>query len=573
MAVVVGIDLGTTNSAIAIMRKNKPVIVENLVGDRLTPSVVYIAESGEITVGEQARRGMPLYYGRTVEEIKRKMGSDEPVLLGARRYSPEEISAIILRYLIQSVEDRLGEKVFEAVITVPAQFNDKQRKATIAAGEIAGVKVERIINEPTAAALAYGLENFEAQEKILVYDLGGGTFDVTVLEVVEGIIDVKSSDGDRKLGGKDFDELITNHIIADYGRKHGIDLRTTMGAYHTIKLEAEKAKKDLSFVEATTINIPFLPGVSGKERAPGLQMRITRGELEALIGHLISGTEAIVDRALRAAKHSAGDIDKVLLVGGSTRIPMVRNLLMRKFGSKISMMDVNPDEAVALGAAVQAGIKSGTLRGEMAPIITDVCPYTLGTAIAVPTTDGFMGGVFDPLIAKNRTVPIAVKKSYYTLFDDQETVAVEVYQGEERLAERNELIGEFTVPVPKGPAGSQAIDIEFKYDINGQLEVNVDVLSTGERHVRLYTKVGLNKAEILKAQANISAHWERSRLANRVAGMIHNAERQLEKLDASSQKKVRTLLERLKEAVVKEDEQLLTKYEDELTELMFDIVV
>ncbi|EDS78410.1 DNAk protein [Clostridium botulinum C str. Eklund] len=480
MGKVIGIDLGTTTCEIAYLNNGQPEIILNDLNKKITPSVVGIADKDEFIVGELAKRQAVLKPYKTIMEVKRFMGEERKIKLGDKEFLPQEISSIILKKLKEDAECYLGEEIIEAVITVPANFNDLQRKATKEAGEMAGLKVERIINEPTAAALAYGINNMNSDEKVLVYDLGGGTFDVTVLELFEGVIDVKASRGNNKLGGKDFNYIIEQYIINNFEADNGVSLKEDNKAIARIKEEAEKIKIKLSYEEEVDINIPFI--AVDKEGNPlEIKTNLTRSKFEAFTKNLVDSTEVIIDEAIKSAEYDINDINVVIAVGGSSRIPQVKKMLQEKFKDKIRY-NVNPDEAVALGAAIQAAIKNDEIDSEEGILITDACSYTLGTSVVEKLSDGrFMDGIYDPIILRDSKIPCTERKKYYTIKDNQKSVIIDVYQGEQKLASKNTKIGEFILKgIPKAPAGKELIEVAFTYDLNGILQVSAKVLSTGK---------------------------------------------------------------------------------------------
>ena len=567
---IIGIDLGTTTSEIAYLKNGKPEIIINKDGDRITPSVVALNRDNVLIVGKKAKRNA--IPERTLLEVKRKMGSAEMLEMGDKKYLPQQISAMILKYLKESAEEHLGEIVTEAVITVPAMFDNLQRQATKDAAEIAGLKVERIINEPTAAALAYGLENIGKDEKVLVYDLGGGTFDVTILEMYEGIMDVKVSRGNNSLGGKDFDEQIMQYIFDDVFRKLEIDLRKNKAAVSKIKEAAEIAKIDLSSSETANINIPFIPSFMNSDGTPiGLEMEITRKQFEMLIADLVSSTETLVEEALKACKLSVDDINAVLAVGGSTRVPCIKSLLKKKFGDKL-MTGINPDEVVAMGAAIQAGIKSGEFKSENEILITDVCQYSMGISVVMEVGGRYMSGIFDALISKDTTIPITQKNVYRTTYDNQDVVNIEVFQGEETLVINNTKIGEFHIDgIPKSPAGEQGIEVSFSYDINGILKVDTTILSTGSKKSEIFNLKSMSSEQIEASKVDLDSSWQSSALANRVKILIETAERLMGGIDQKEKIKIELLLADLKKALMKEDENQVDKLDTELTDMLFDL--
>ena len=584
MGVTIGIDLGTSTSEIAVLRNGRPEIIINLEGERITPSIVGCNKRKELVVGKKAKSLPPT---EKVEEIKRMMGSDEKIMLNEDFYLPQEISAMILKHLKEYAEEYLEEEILEAVITVPAAFDNLQRQATKDAGEIAGFRVERIINEPTAAALAYGLEHIGVDEKILVYDLGGGTFDVSILEIYEGILDVQVSRGNDRLGGKDFDEKLMDYIINEFYKEHEINLRTACKNLHRIKEAAEAAKIDLSGAEHAEIHLAAI--VIGHDNKPlDLNIEISRREFEILIAEMIKATEDLLDEALKAAKLTVDDINTVLAIGGSTRVPAVKNLLKRKFGNKVKT-NINPDEAVALGAAIQAGIKTGQLDNGNEILITDTCSHSLGIAAVVDIGGLLHPDIFSPIIPIDSTIPITEKKTFYTTNDNQTSVDIVVYEGEETLVVNNRKIGAFELDgIPEGWAGEEAIEISFSYDINSILKVEAMVVSTGKKLSQVFNlkSMGLDEIEKSRTQLDrawksgsvernrekiIEAEWINSPLAEEVRIIIDSAERKSKDVDQYNQGKINKLLFRLKEAVYNQDKTLTEKYDEELTNLLFDL--
>ncbi len=484
MSRVIGIDLGTTTSEISYVEGGEAKIIPDCFGNRIIPSVVGKKDDKTVVVGQVAYNQLISSPDMTISEIKRLMGSDTKIKLGKREYLPHELSSLILEQLKKYAEDYLGEEVTEAVITVPANFNNSQRKVTKLAGEMAGLRVDRIINEPTAAAMAYGINNSEKNEKILVYDIGGGTFDVSVLEMFEGILDVKSSRGNDKLGGKDFDRIIEKYIEDEYKKTYKRDLyfnldnKTKLTIKLRIKQAAINAKKELSNQLITTINIPFITVVNNKPVT--ISMELKRETFDELTKHLVQQTTDKIDEALNAANLKESDIDKVLLIGGTSRVPAIRELVESKFSGKI-ISGINPDEAVAMGAAIQAGIKSNQITCEENLVITDNCSYNLGTSIIKIDSGKIIDGAFDCIIPIDSTIPCSKKKIYYTAVDNQEEVRIEVYEGEAELAQDNQKIGDFLLKgVPKNKAGEESIEVRFDYDLNGILEVKATIVSTGD---------------------------------------------------------------------------------------------
>lgn len=475
---IVGIDLGTTNSAIAIIRQGRPEIIPAPSGDRIIPSVVHIDLNGKVVVGKDARDALVAMPDRTVAAIKRKMGSAETISMAGQALLPEEISAFILKELKGYADALLGEGTKEAVITVPAYFTDNQRRATQRAGELAGFIVERIINEPTAAALAFGLGNLEEDRHIVVYDLGGGTFDVSICEMMSGIIEVKASAGNRNLGGEDFDWHLVDLFAERVMEEHGVDPRQDLRARALLKEEAERVKQRLSFETTVAVSLPL---VTVKENTPiGLAMDVTRDVFESMIEDLLQETVQSVKQVLADAGCSAGDMDEVLLVGGSTRIPRVRALMKDLFG-KEPLSGIHPDEAVALGAAVQAGLKSGALS-DTGLVVTDVARFSMGIAVLKQAANGIpRPGGFSTIISRNATIPVSRKERYMTAEPGQTAVSIEIYQGEAQWVKHNHPLGEFMLRgIPENFDSPEAIEVEFRYNINGILEVSATVESTGK---------------------------------------------------------------------------------------------
>src|SRR5579872_5356210 len=515
---IVGIDLGTTNSVVAVMEGGEVKVIPNLEGNRLTPSVVAFTDKGEVLVGDPAKRQAVTNPRRTIYSIKRFMGrrhsevaSEEKIVpyevvggaseyvkvkVGDKQYTPPEISAHVLRKLKESAESYLGQEVTRAVITVPAYFNDAQRQATKDAGEIAGLEVERIINEPTAAALAYGLQK-KKEEKIVVFDLGGGTFDVSILEVGDEIVEVLSTNGDTHLGGDDFDERLINFIADRFKNENGIDLRKDPMALQRLREAAEKAKKELSQQPTTDINLPFI--TADATGAKHLQMNVTRAEFERLIDDLVERCRRPVEQAMRDAKLSPKDIDEVVLVGGSTRVPKVVDFVRQQFGGKEPHKGVNPDEVVSVGAAIQGGIIGGEVK-EM--VLLDVTPLSLGIETE--------GGIMTALIERNTTIPVEKKEIFSTAADNQTAVTVSVYQGEQKMAHDNRLLGQFNLDgIPPAPRGVPQIEVSFDIDVNGILKVSARDMATGkEQSVRIEKSSGLSESDIEKMRKDAESHAE-----------------------------------------------------------------
>jgi len=512
LAKTVGIDLGTTNSVVAVMEGGEPIVIPNAEGSRTTPSVVGFSKSGERLVGITAKRQAILNPDRTISSIKRHMGTDHKITIDDRSYTAEEISAMILQKLKTDAEAYLGEEVTQAVITVPAYFNDMQRTATKHAGEIAGLKVLRIINEPTAASLAYGLDK-KGNETILVWDLGGGTFDVSILEVGEGVFQVKSTSGDTHLGGDDWDQRIVDYICDEFKAQQGIDLRNDRQALQRVREAAEKAKIELSSMVQTNINLPYITAdASGPKH---LDMSLTRAKFEELTRDLLDRCIDPYKKAMADAKISESDIDEIVLVGGSTRMPMVVELVKKLAGGKEPNRGVNPDEVVAVGAAIQAGVLGGEVKGV---VLVDVTPLTLGVET--------LGGITDKLIERNTTIPTRKSKVYTTAADGQTEVEIHVLQGEREMAQYNHSLGRFHLTgIPPAPRGVPQIEVTFDIDANGIVNVSAKDLGTGKQQsITITGSTRLSKEEIDRMMREAEAHAEEDRKLKEAAEAKNLAE-------------------------------------------------
>ena len=546
MSKIIGIDLGTTNSCVAVMEGGNVTIIPNSEGARTTPSVVNIKDNGEVVVGEIAKRQAVTNPTSTVSSIKTHMGSDYKVEIFGKKYTPQEISAKILQKLKKDAEAYLGEEVKEAVITVPAYFTDSQRQATKDAGTIAGLDVKRIINEPTAAALAYGLEK-KKEEKVLVFDLGGGTFDVSVLEISDGVIEVISTAGNNHLGGDNFDDEIIKWLVAEFKKENGIDLSNDKMAYQRLKDAAEKAKKELSTLMETSISLPFITmDATGPKH---LEMKLTRAKFNDLTRHLVEATQGPTKTALQDANLNANQIDEILLVGGSTRIPAVQEWVENFFGKKPNK-GINPDEVVAAGAAIQGGVLMGDVKDIL---LLDVTPLSLGIETA--------GGVFTKMIEKNTTIPVKKSDVYSTYADNQTAVTIKVFQGERARAIDNHILGEFNLEgIPAAPRGVPKIEVTFDIDANGIVHVSAKDLGTGkENNITISGSSNLSKADIERMTKEAEANAEEDKkfqelveARNKADQLISATEKTLkenpDKVSEGDKKNIEDAIEELKKA-------------------------
>ncbi|EFR32437.1 chaperone protein DnaK [Peptoniphilus harei ACS-146-V-Sch2b] len=570
MGKIIGIDLGTTNSAVAVMEGGESVIIPNIEGNRTTPSVVAFTKDGERLVGETAKRQAITNPDRTISSIKRHMGSDFTVKIDDKTYTPQDISAMILQKLKADAESYLGEKITEAVITVPAYFTDAQRQATKDAGRIAGLDVKRIVNEPTAAALAYGEDKDKDAQTVMVYDLGGGTFDVSILELSDGVFEVHATRGNNKLGGDDFDNRLIDYIAEEFKKENGIDLKADNMSLQRLKEAAEKAKKELSSTMSTNVNLPF---ITASQAGPlHLNMDITRAKFDELTADLVKMTEGPVKDALKDAGLSANEIDKVLLVGGSTRIPAVQECI-KKLTGKNPQKDINPDECVALGAAIQGGVLSGDVKDLL---LLDVTPLSLGIET--------MGNITTRLIERNTTIPTKKSQIFTTAADNQTSVEIHVLQGERQMAKDNVTLGRFTLDgIAPARRGVPQIEVTFDIDANGIVNVSAKDMGTGkEQHITITSSTNLNEEEIEKKvkEAEMYAQEDAKKkdlieARNNADSMIYQSESTLKdvegKISDADKTKIEEAIKGLKDVKDGEDLEAIKSKTEELTQAFYAI--